>query len=504
MNDLSVASIEPGVFFLAALVVCLVLEAAGAPIGTRKRGPRMHLALVLLVAAACAVAHARVLWGDLRLPVVLASGGLALDRLSLVGTALAGILVACSVVAGASTLCMLDAERGETWGLLALLGLGLTALVSAADLVFLSVALTLWHIAILYMVAIDRDSPQGIEAGAKTLAAGAVTTSAALFAAALAYGSSGDVSFAALGTQAAGGDPLALTALALTGILTASLLGIVPLHSPSVDVAQGAPPFASALISAGGVVAGTVIALRIAVPVCEAAASPTRPALLQVVVLAAFVTLVAAPLAAVDQSRVARMVAYLIALQGGFVLTGIAAAVAGSPAGLEAALVTTVTSALAIAAAWCGTALLPRTGSTWEDWSGLGRRHPALATAFLIALASLAGLPGTAGFIARSLSVRAAFDAGANALAVGSAIAPALAMASTLRLGIFLFAKLPKRGLVSPATPSQRAALLVLTAVLAIIGFWPRPLVLLLGDAVRDGGAVVAPVQSSDSDWLRR
>ena len=53
-----------------------------------------------------------------------------------------------------------------------------------------------------------------------------------------------------------------------------------------------------------------------------------------------------------------------------------------------------------------------REAVSYEDSSGIGKRHPAAALAFSLFLLSLAGMPPTAGFFGKWFVFRAAIDGG--------------------------------------------------------------------------------------------
>lgn len=80
------------------------------------------------------------------------------------------------------------------------------------------------------------------------------------------------------------------------------------------------------------------------------------------------------------------------------------------------------------------------------QWAGLGRRSPWLAGAFSVFLLSMAGIPLTAGFIAKFGAFRAAVEGGATPLAVIGVLASAVAVFFYARIIVLMFFTAPSAG----------------------------------------------------------
>jgi NADH:ubiquinone oxidoreductase subunit 2 (subunit N) len=192
----------------------------------------------------------------------------------------------------------------------------------------------------------------------------------------------------------------------------------------------------------------------------------------------ALLTLVVPPLAALDQSRVRRVSAHLLIAQAGPVLVALFTA-DGTAGGLGPYWLAVAATMAAAVGAVVGLSFLERAGtegSTWEAWSGAGRQHPLFGLSLIWLWASLAGIPGTAGFAARLVVGQAAFAAGEDLLGLAVFVAPALAAAPVVRLAIFLFSRAPDRAL--DTVPSGWRAVVVALACLAVLalGLFPLPL----------------------------
>lgn len=483
MTPTTLHAVLPAAIWLVTALLCLLLEAAGTPIGARKRGDRTHLPWVIGVAASAVICTAVMGWPTAAVPATSVSG-LVFDRLGLLSTSLLALLIVCAHTAAVPALRAIDEERGEMSAAFAVFGAALSLLTVANDVLIVMAALVLGGVATGLLAAPDREGPHGIEAATKgILAVGLILV---LFALATVYSwaAEGDSSWSAFGRAWTTSPGLAAFASACSVVAFALLLGAVPLHQTSVDVAHGAAAPSSSLLVAGSFVAGGGALLRFV----DGVASGGPPgAVGETWMLLAVVTLVGAPVAALDESRVLRSLAYLALLPTGVLCAAAASAVTEGAvfstawrAGLEAVC----SGGIAAAAALLGAAIPGLdAASTWEDWSGVGRRRPVMAALLVYALGSLAGIPGTPGFDARLDVAGAAFEAHLDVLGVLVLASAAVGAAPLVRLALFFFAKEPPPRAEPPPRPG--AALLVgafalLVAVAVALAVIPGPLASLL------------------------
>jgi len=109
--------------------------------------------------------------------------------------------------------------------------------------------------------------------------------------------------------------------------------------------------------------------------------------------------------------------------------------------------------------------------ATWEDMSGFGRVKPLPTLTFLIALASIAGLPGTIGYFIK-LSLIAPLNK--NILMSGSVfLSIAIGAAFVMRVFVFMFSKLPQKSLRESASPRPHISLIAASIILIVLGFFP-------------------------------
>ncbi len=441
MTPTTLQAIFAPAMWLGAALLCLLFEAAGTPVGARKRGARTHLAWIIGLTGGVIVVHALTSWAAAATPASSATG-LIHDRGGLLASAGIALLVIAAHTAAVPGLRGMGEERGEMSAAFAAVGAGFSLVVISANLLSFAAGLVLVVAAVSLVAAPDRDGPHGIEAATKAVVGAGLTFALLSLALVFVFTAAGDASPAGLGRALQTDASLALPAVVLVVVVFALMLGTVPLHQKFVDVAHGASAASSGLLAGGALLAGGCAALRF---VDGIALAGPRPELAQGFAVLAALTLIGAPIASLDQTRIARVVAYVVVVPGGLVLAAAAAQTAdpsGAVAAWRAGTAAALTGALGASAALLGI-LVPQLdpSSTWEDWAGFGRRRPVMAALLVYAVATAAGVPGTAGFVARLEVARACVDAHLDALALIAVASAAIGAAPLVRLALFLFAK---------------------------------------------------------------
>ena len=107
---------------------------------------------------------------------------------------------------------------------------------------------------------------------------------------------------------------------------------------------------------------------------------------------------------------------------------------------------------------------------TWEDMSGFGRLGPIQAITFMVAISSIAGLPGTLGYFIK-LSLIAPFKD--NLLFGGSIfLSIAIGAACTMRIFVFMFSKQPQM-VRNNNNKNPPFSLVIASLILIFLGFFP-------------------------------
>ena len=204
--------------------------------------------------------------------------------------------------------------------------------------------------------------------------------------------------------------------------------------------------------------------------------------------LLAVLTMVVGNLFALPQRNVKRMLAYSSIAHAGYLLVGVVAA--STPAarsqGLSAVLVYLAAYAFTVIGAFSVLAVLERrdpnpdvsSGEAWDisRFAGLASRRPWLAFAMAIFMLSLAGVPPTAGFVAKLSIFQSAASANAWGLAVVGVLTSILGVYYYLRVVVAMYMRPAEVEEPSAAPATVVLAIAVAAIVVVVVGFSPDPL----------------------------
>lgn len=430
---------------------------------------RAHLAIAALGIVAAGVA-AILAWNWAGEPFVLGRT-VAADRFSVVARLV--LLVA------ALTGCLYYTYgrvpyRGEFYPLVLFATSGMTLITAANDLIVVFLALELLSLS-LYVLTGITGRGRVTEAALKYFLLGATSSAFFLFGVAMAYGATASTKIdriaVALGGRI-GGQELALLAMGFLAIGFGFKVSAAPFHMWTPDVYQGAPTPVTAYMSAATKVAAFFALIR----VFDVALQPLTWDWTPVVYAVAALSVVVGSVLAIAQQDVKRMLAYSSVAHAGFILTGLTAA---NVSGIRAAIFYLVAYAAMTLGAFGVVHLVEQSRAGEESaslasFSGLAKTSPARAALMAVFLLSLAGVPPTAGFIAKVGVFTAAIEAGNWSLAVIGVAASVAAAFFYLRVIVFMYMHEP--GATEVVTEEQAvpgAAAATLAAVTLVLGVFP-------------------------------
>ena len=319
------------------------------------------------------------------------------------------------VICGAGVLATLfswgDGRRshvGEYYSLLAVAGAGMLFFVQAESLLTLFLGLEWFSIALYVLCALDTHRARSQEAGLKYLIVGSFGSSILLFGAALVYGATGELGFAAIRDAPGADEPMFVVGLAMIIAGLGFKASAAPFHMWTPDVYQGAPTAVTGFMSAATKTAALVATLRILVT-----AFPEQDEIWEIAVaVLAIASLAVGNLAALVQSDVKRLLAYSSVSQAGFLLIAVAANTAEAGSALLYFLVPYGAASLG---AFAVVAIRERElgrDVTLDDLAGFGWERPLYGVAMWAFVLSFAGLPFTGGFLGKFYILAAAYEAG--------------------------------------------------------------------------------------------
>ena len=339
----------------------------------------------------------------------------------------------------------LQARRLEGEAFYALLLFAATGMgVLACSIHFLALFLGLEILAVsLYpLLGYLRQRNDSLEAAAKYLILAALASGLILFGIALVYAATGTLllqpAMQLVGSLLLSGTrPEAIWAMVGMLFLLAGFafkLALVPFHMWSPDVYQGAPAPVTALIATGSKGAVVAVLLRLLAPGVDASAFAAMLAGLAVL------SMFGGNLLALLQNDIKRLLAYSSVAHLGYVFVALAV---GGAAGSEAVVFYMLTYVATTLGAFGVVLVLSCDADVDADnlrsYRGLGRRRPVLALLLTVMFLSLAGVPPTAGFLAKFTVLGAAVQAGRFGLALAMVVASGIALYYYLRVLVVMY-----------------------------------------------------------------
>src|SRR5256884_2182960 len=200
-------------------------------------------------------------------------------------------------------------HRFEYYPLGLLATAGIVLLASANDLILVFIALEVLSLALYVLVGLARRDSGAQEASLKYFLLGAFSSAILLYGVALAFGATGTTNIsriAGLSGAPSTDSRLMFAAAALLAVGFAFKIAVVPFHSWTPDVYQGAPTSVTGFMAAGTKAAGFAVLLRVFLVALGPLQWDWRPALWVI----AIVTMVVGSLLAIVQSDVKRLLAY--------------------------------------------------------------------------------------------------------------------------------------------------------------------------------------------------
>jgi NADH-quinone oxidoreductase subunit N len=407
------------------------------------------------------------------------------DALSLFSN---GVVLAATVILflGAYRYLEISEEHQPEFYSLALFALcGMYFMASAVDLVLLFVGLETAAVSFYILVGFTRTDRRSNEAALKYLLLGALASGFVVYGFSLLYGISGSTRLPEVAAAVLERGPRDAFVILATVTITTGLLfkiAAVPFHTWAPDAYDGAPTPVTAHLSVASKVASFAVLIRLL-----GVLAPARPIWAPMIVVAAVASLTIGSIATLNQARLKRFFAYSSIAHVGYVLLGL---VANTRAGLKGVCVYLLVYAVMNLGAFTLLISLRRHGITGEwisDLRGLSKSQPVHAALFVVLLLSLAGMPPTAGFLAKYFIFVALIETGHITLAVVAAAYTAVSLYFYFRLVREMYLSDGQVAEPIAASLGIRISLVATTAFTLLIGLFPEPM-LRAGLRITGGG----------------
>jgi len=375
-------------------------------------------------------------------------------------------------------------QRGEYYALMLFATVGMMFLACGNDLIVLFIGLETMALSFYVLTGFLRRNRRSNEAAMKYLLMGAFSSGILAYGFSILYGIAGSTNLQVIAARVAErnvngprGDLLTFLALSTVAAGVFFKIAAVPFHQWAPDVYEGAPTSISAYVSVASKAASFALLLRLFLTVFW----PVSIDWVGVVSTVAVLSLTIGALAAITQSNVKRMLAYSSIAQVGYILLGLVASVnkdgSLNQRGLQAIAFYLLTYAFFNTGAFAIVIILRRKGMIGDevdDLNGLIQRNPTAAILMLIFLISLAGIPPTAGFVAKLMVFWALIETGHPVLAVISVAYILPAVYYYFRLVAAMWVRESTDSVRVVISPAQMFALAAMTIVTLAAGLFPE------------------------------
>lgn len=321
--------------------------------------------------------------------------------------ALMGIAVLVAAVLGLAGLQQKLSEEnfegGEPYILLLLATAGALLMTQASSSLSLFIGMELASLPIYALVGLRRKEEMGLEALFKYFIMGAVFSAVFLYGASLLYGATGTLRFAAMPIQ--GREAFFYAGAILTSIGLLFKAGVAPFHFWTADAYAGAPSpvtgFMASVVKVGSLVAmASLWQSWIVLPL------PMGEILFWIFAMMGILSVAIGAFSGLGQRRARRIMAFSSVSHAGFLVfallpTGMS--LEGGPE-LSNLWYYLMTYALGTSVVLSGLSAFTGKddeGDTLQALAGAGKANPLLGGCITVALASLAGFPPAAGFLAK-------------------------------------------------------------------------------------------------------
>jgi NADH-quinone oxidoreductase subunit N len=363
----------------------------------------------------------------------------------------------------------LQGVREEYYIILFTSTLGASLLAVANHFILLFLGIETLSISLYILIAFQRSKDTSIEAGIKYLILASVSSAFLLFGMALIYTALGTMQFDGIVSALNKDGQLSSLVISGFGMMIVGIgfkLALVPFHMWTPDVYQGAPAPVTAYIATVSKGAVMAVLIRFFFKI----RGFDNQYLFIVIAGIAILSMFIGNLLAIRQQNIKRLLAYSSIANMGYLLIIL---LTGSEKGIQASIFYLVSYFITTIGAFGVISLL----STFQyeaerigDYKGLFWKRPWIAIVFTLSMLSLAGIPVTAGFIAKFYVIFEGMKSGLMVLVFSMIINSVIGLFYYLRVITTMFSaangnKLPMLSLTGKITLSLIALSILILGV---------------------------------------
>jgi NADH-quinone oxidoreductase subunit N len=365
----------------------------------------------------------------------------------------------------------LEGVKEEYYIILFTSTLGAALLAVANHFVLFFLGIETLSISLYILIAFRKSKSNSIEAGIKYLILASVSSAFLLFGMALIYTEFGTMQFTAIVTILVRGSQLSPLVLSGFGMMMVGIgfkLALVPFHMWTPDVYQGAPAPVSAYVATVSKGAVMAILIRFFFNLRGFDNHYLFITISGIAILSMFV----GNILAIKQKNIKRLLGYSSIANMGYLIIIL---LTGNSRGIQASIFYMTSYVFTTIGAFGVISLLSTNeyeAEKIEDFKGLFWKRPWIAIVFTLSLLSLAGIPLTAGFIAKFYVIFEGMKAGLMMLVFSMIINSVIGLYYYLRIITTLFSapgdnKLPELAI------SGNITLAIVGISILILGIYP-------------------------------
>ncbi|AXY76021.1 NADH-quinone oxidoreductase subunit N [Paraflavitalea soli] len=332
-------------------------------------------------------------------------------------------------------------------------------------LLMLFLGIEIMSIPLYILTGTDKRNLKSNEASLKYFLMGSFSTGLMLMGITLIYGAKGSFNLETISLGTGALTPMVSAGLLLLLFSMSFKVSAAPFHFWTPDVYDGAPTVFTSFMATIIKSAAFIAFLRL----FDDAFGEMHPHWQLVVSIVTAATLLIGNITAVFQQSVKRMLAYSSIAQAGFMMFAL---VALNNLGRQGLIF--YTAAYSVATIGVFAVLIKMKDYTFEGFNGLAKRQPVLAATTAIFLLSLAGIPGTAGFMAKFYMLAAAVSNGhVMWLVIVGVLCAAISVYYYFRV---IQAMYFKEGDAQEMEVSSifKALLVIMAAIVVLLGLFPQ------------------------------
>jgi NADH-quinone oxidoreductase subunit N len=372
----------------------------------------------------------------------------------------------------------LEGVREEYYIILFTSTLGASLLAVASHFILFFLGIETLSISLYILIAFQRSKDSSIEAGIKYMILASVSSAFLLFGMGLIYTALGTMQFKAVAAAISGNgqiSPLVISGFAMMMVGIGFKLALVPFHMWTPDVYQGAPAPVTAFIAtvSKGAVMAVLIRFFFSIRGFD------NKYLFIVISVMAILSMFTGNLLALRQQNLKRLLAYSSIANMGYLIIIL---LTGTDKGIQASVFYLISYFFTTLGAFGVISLLSgckTEADKIEDYRGLFWKRPGIAMVFTLSLLSLAGIPVTAGFVAKFYVILEGMKAGLMVLVFSMIINSVIGIYYYLRVITAMFS--PAGGKELPALSlTGKISLSLIAAGILVLGVYPGWLISLI------------------------